>query len=233
MEIQLPKLSGGKDEVTGVVDATVHYWVSTLAEVWTSGAATFFGAPLVRRDFASWSDGGDSTGYQVDCKYEGLAEDEQEGAERWRFDNAIKEVPIEEHPYLGALMKKYGGRIIDGKVVWPHYVDGAGDLQLGLSRSGETQEYHPLMGKKAILVWHSVAYREYWSSSLDAVYSNVGEVFDQLPGEGPRISFDHGQNWIKRSPQPEGSGDGWMVREEYWLSMPGGWKEGVDSLIVK
>lgn len=236
----MPGISGGVDHKTGVLNVTVSYFVSTVEEVTTVGDFQFWGVPLKSRSFANWDSDSDAVGYQVDLEYEGRpgegGDTEGQELESWSFSDSFREVPIEQHPYIGELVIMYGGWWDgDGKVQWPEKWDGAlGDApSFGLSASAKGEKTHPLLGRDTALIFHSIATREYWTRSLDAAYADMGKIYQNLPGQGPKISFAHGQNWLKRIVTPRSSGDGWLVSEEYWLSGPGGWKPGIDELVIR
>jgi len=236
--LRRPGITGGKNEETGEVDVTVSHFVSTESEILTVGDASFWGVPLLDRKFGNWEPDTDTAGFQVDLQYRGVRpEDEESIGEVWTFDDTFREVPVEQHPDLDNLLEEYGGVIIDGKVEWIDNFQFGSGVDIGLRVSGNeassSATRHPFSGEDSILVFYSVATREYFTKNLSSAYRGVGEIYAQLPGDGPRITWEHGQNWIKRMPRPRTSGDGWMVSEDYWSSAPGGWKEGLHNLIVK
>ena len=229
------RVQSTKDEVTQIKTYTVIWWVADDSLIDTIGAASYGGVPLKSRKSDNWDANTVDAGFQVDLFYEGQsADDEGKAGESWDLsDSSFREIPVEEHPGIDELLETYGGVIIDGKVNWIDNFEFADDLNLGLSDTdAQGRTRHPFFGQKTIMVWHGVARRTYYASDINSAYEGVATIFDQLPGEGPRIDFQYGENWIKRMPKPRQSGDGWEVTEEYWLSKPGGWKQGLDTLTI-
>ena len=231
--IKLARVTTTKDEVTLIKTHTLIYWVATEDLIETIGPSRYKGVPLASRKSDNWDANTITAGFQVDLEYSGKSDEEDDGGVTWDLsDSSFREIPVEQHPGLDDLLETYGGVLIDGKIEWIDNFEFASNLNLGLSETASGQTRHPFHGQKTIMVWSGIARCTYYSNSIANLYSDVGQIFDQLPRSGPRIDFQHGENWIKRMPKPRQSGDGWEVTEEYWSSMPGGWKEGLDTLIV-
>lgn len=236
---QLAGYDYSRNETTGVRSITLRYFVATKAEISTVGSAYHEGIPLVSRRAGNWNKDSDDHGYWVDLLYEGSSEEDENG-EEWSFESQLTQDVIEQHPQLEQLLDDYGGRLLDGKVVFPDFWDGGSGvgnsntrLTLGLSDTSSGETPHPFAGARFIHYHTIVATRTYYATSISNIYNDVGEIFDKLPGDAPPINFKNGQNWIKRNPLPSTSGDGYVIRETYESSLPGGWKKGLHQLIIR
>ncbi len=221
------------DVETGATSYTVRWFVRTEAELPTVGEPTYNGLPLKERNATNWEPDNNDLGFQLDLTYAGEeATDDYE--ETWTFKNSFVEKSVESLPRIQKVILDYGGQVQDdGTITWPLQTEETGkNLTLGLQKAlADEKAANPLFGERTRTVFFSIAVRKYFSTTIDPAFENIGKVFDELPGTGPKINFEDGQNWIKTAPQPVQSGDGWLITEEYWLSDIGGHKRGLNEYI--
>lgn len=240
-------ISGGRDE-TGVITVTQPWWVPTFAECFTVGEPELVVSgnvriPQIRRDFGSWDRDLDPAGFQIGITYQGPDWSlDPKKVERFGFDSEYSEEPIETHPYIDILIKKYGGKLVatnDGekRLVFSETVGesvgaGAGAGGMASAESG-SDDRNPNFGIRSYPSYESVWTHTYLIRRLPNDFlERIGTVVKNPPGKPPTPK---NRDWIIMVPSVEifPNETGYRITDHYKLSKPGGWPPALTMLISK
>ena len=212
---QMLGLSASRDE-RGLVSLSVPWNCKTLSETMGVGGAAPFGLPETGRQVAQLED----ASFQVTITYEGT-EDEPGDEESYEFDSSFREEPIESHPSIARIRKRFGGVLgDDGRITFPERLPGATGEGTGLSGAETTSgEKNPMFGQTTYLVLNAVFRRTFLKRRLPKdLLDDVGTTREKLPGGLPT---PRGRNWLVMPPKVARRGNAYEITEEWLLSKPG------------
>ena len=225
---QMLGLSASRDE-RGLVSISVPWNCKTLAETMTVGEGSPFGLPETGRQISQLED----ASYQVTITYEGT-EDEPDEEDSYEFDSSFREEPIESHPRINQIRKRFGGVVgDDGRITFPEKLPGAAGEGTGLSGAESAgSEKNPMFGQATYLVLNAVFRRTYLRRRVPKdLLDNVGTTRARLPGGLPTPK---GRNWLVMPPKVATRGNVFEITEEWMLSKPGEeWPEALYGLIER
>jgi hypothetical protein len=224
-------LSASRDE-RRLLSVSVPWNCRTLAETMTVGGGNPFGLPETGRQVTQLED----ASFQVTITYEGT-EAEPAGEESHEFDSSFREEPIESHPRIDRIRKRYGGVTgDDGRITFPEKLPRAAQAGSGSGLSGSepagTGEKNPMFGQSTYLVLHAVFRRTHLKRKVPKnLLDDAGTTREKLPGGLPTPK---GRNWLVMPPKASKRGNVWEISEEWLLSKPGEkWPPAVYGLIER
>lgn len=239
-------LDGAKGGVgeDGIATFTVRYLATTSKSLLTVGAFVFLGLSPVSRTWEALNDG--TSGYVVTVIYKGHLDGQEPDAdkdgvysEKWSMDFDYSEEPLEAHPRIQEIVKKYGGIKIaapnkgfDFPLALPK---GAkrGSLSSAKGASGE-EDKSPVYGMTTYPLLQAVVTRSFSCEKLPTeIIRNAGKSTRRIPG-APK-DFDEltpsDRDWMQMAPKISQEGKVWRVDQSWKLSPPGGWVEIVHDVI--
>jgi hypothetical protein len=225
---QMLGLSASRDE-RKLVSLSVPWNCKTLAETMTVGGGAPFGLTETGRQVSQLED----ASFQVTISYEGTEEEPGE-EDSYEFDSSFREEPIESHPKIARIRKRFGGVLgDDGRITFPERMPGGAGETAGLG-GGETSkaEKNPLFGQTTYLVLNAVFRRTYLKRRVPSdLLDEVGTTRARLPGGLPTPK---GRNWLVMPPKVARRGNVFEITEEWMLSKPGEeWPEALYGLIER
>lgn len=144
---------------------------------------------------------------------------------RFELDTQDELYPIEGHPNLETILKKYSGKVVDGKVIFEQKYNpqGSGGLE-----GGSGQKANPMFGKKYYSKPTATFRHIQQSQSIPGdVWDQVGKQVSRLPAgfpNPPPETNDKGEAieyaWIVLSPQIYRRGNAYEIVRSYKLSDP-------------
>ena len=225
---QMLGMTASRDE-RRLLSVSVPWNCKTLAETMTVGGASPFGLPETGRQVSQLED----ASFQVTITYQGT-EGEPPAEETYEFDSSFREEPIESHPQIARIRKRYGGVTNDdGRITFPEKLPSAGSDGSGLSGSESTStEKNPMFGQTTYLVLHAVFRRTYLKRRVPVnLLDEVGTTREKLPGGLPTPK---GRNWLIMPPKVSKRGNVFEISEEWMLSKPGEkWPPAIYGLIER
>jgi hypothetical protein len=225
---QMLGLSASRDE-RGLVSISVPWNCKSLAQTMSVGGGSPFGLPETGRQVSQLED----ASYQVTITYEGT-EDEPGEEQSYEFDSSFREEPIESHPKINQIRKRFGGVIgDDGRITFPEKLPSATGEGTGLSGAESTSaEKNPMFGQATYLVLNAVFRRTYLERRVPKdLLDGVGTTRERLPGGLPTPK---GRNWLVMPPKVARRGNVFEITEEWMLSKPGEkWPEAIYGLIER
>lgn len=193
------------------------------------GGGNPFGLPETGRQVNQLED----ASYQVTITYEGTEEEPGEEAS-YEFDSSFREEPIESHPKIALIRKRFGGVIgDDGRINFPEKVPSDSSETVGLGGGEESRgEKNPFFGQTTYLVLNAIFRRTYLKRRIPAnILDDVGTTRPRLPGGLPTPK---GRNWLIMPPKISMRGNVYQITEEWMLSKPGEeWPAVIYGLIEK
>lgn len=206
--------SGGENDI-GVTTYSVPYYARSLEECRTVAKGRIVdGLPEKSRTWQAHA----GALFLVTVIYEGQKEPDDGEAPnivRYSLKGSFEEEAIEANPDIHELMKKYDGRIVDGKrVEFPStYTEKGGG---GLTKDNAPPKKNPMFGvekyKKFGIIWQ----RTYAAQRIpSSVVLRVGKVVDTPPGAPPEL--EGRTKWLVMEPSAEGRGNVWEITEQYQL----------------
>ena len=205
--------SGVVDEI-GVVTHTVPYYAKTREECLTvARGRRVDGVPEKTRSYSHFEGGL----YTVTVIYEGQKEPGSDPKDiQYSLRGSYEEEAIEANPQIKELMKKYGGVLKDGRVVFDPTYQEAASSGLGLLKGDSAEKKNPMFGveqyKKLGVVWQ----RTYAVSAIPSgLLTKVGKVIDSPPGSPPELKGR--TKWLMMPPTANIRGNVTEVTEEYFL----------------
>jgi hypothetical protein len=205
---------GGVDDV-GLVSHSVPYWARTREECRTVAAGRLVdGLPEKSR---SWTQGEGGL-YIVTVIYQGQQNPSDADAKlvRYSLKGSFEEEAIEANPQINELIKKYNGRVRNGRVEFdPTYIEAAAS-GVGLQKEDPTPKKNPMFGvekyRKFGLIWQ----RTYVRATIPAsVVLRVGKVIETPPGAPPELQGR--SKWMVMEPSAESRGNVFEITEQYQL----------------
>ena len=145
---------------------------------------------------------------------------------QYDFNGSYNQEPITSHPEILKLLKKYKGRLKDGRVDWPAYLTAGGGSSVALGGGGtKSSDVNPLYGVDSYLDFGAVWTETRMYKELPGfLWEGVGEIFANVPGGAPT---PNGRNWLKLAPVGRQRGNVTEVNFPYLLSGRRGWVEPV------
>lgn len=204
----------------GVWTVQIPYVVKGRDSAWDAGQTTYGrNLDLVARSISPHEDG---EHYIVTCTYQGKETQGGEGGGASYEDRSTvydmqatwEEEPIETHPKISDLLKKYAGRIVNGEVVWDKEIPAAADSGLGEGESAPTK--NPMYG---VVRWKRLGVT--WSATRvlgvipAGILSGVGKTQKSVPGNPPNVPAE--STWLKLPPKASKRGSVWQITEEWML----------------
>jgi hypothetical protein len=235
MSFEDPELlgtSGAKDD-RGLVSVTVPYFAETLAAALRVGASPLGGLSEQSRTFRA----GPSGHFEVEVTFEGedsgdgKSDSEREADAVYSAQGSFREEPIESHPKIEDLVKKYNGQrdSSTGKVTFPASMEGTGGTNALAGEEGVAAEKpNPMAGVEKYMALEIVWTRSYIQSNKPTkIFANVGKVIKAPPGGPPKLAGR--KSWLVMPPKLTKRGKVWEV-EEQWTLLPEGSPEDVYNL---
>ncbi len=222
----------------GVESGQIVWHADTLEEARSCGVTVHAGLPLVNRTIspgrAKWQ-------HLVTLHYEGQSVDggappDPEVNETAEGEVIFVQEPIETHPHLQDLLKRFGGSITpEGKVKWQPTVKAS---QTQTFRTGKAApNTNPMYGRSTYAVAGCEVLHTYVRSRLPAdVMEKLNQIIPDLPSSIPsngRPSTPKGRNWMIMAPRWISRGNVVQIFQRYRLSPPGGFTSEIYSLLVK
>jgi hypothetical protein len=218
--------SGSKDE-RGLISLVVPFLASTFEEVLAAVKAPGQGLAESAR---TWShDRGGK--FVVEVTFEGQAGSSNPEAETtYECKSSFREEPIEAHPQIAELVKKFNGQTdtSTGRVTFPATLEGsAGTSGLGGAIDGATPETkNPMAGVEKYMALEIVWSKKYISRNKPS-FARVGRVISAPPGEPPAIPKRDA--WLVLPPVFVKRGSVYEITEE-WQLLPEGTPKEVYNL---
>lgn len=149
---------------------------------------------------------------------------------RFELDTQDELYPIEGHPNIETILKKYSGKIVDGKAVFEQKYNPGGSSGL---EGGSGQKGNPMFGKKYYTKPTAIFRHIQQTQSIPSdVWNNVGKQVSSLPAGFPNPPADTNEkgepveySWICMSPQIYRRGNAYEIIRSYKLSDPNSPKE--------
>ncbi len=241
-------LDGAKGGVgeDGVATFTVRYMATTSKSLLAVGAFTFLGLSPASRTWEALNDG--TSGFIVTVTYKGHLDGQEPDAnsddvfsEKWGMDFDYSEEPLETHPRIQEIVKKYGGLKIaapnkgyDFPLAMPAGTKRTASLSARTLNSSGEVEKNPVYGMTTYPLLQAVVTRSFSCKKLPAeIVRNAGKSTVKIPGAPS--DFDDltpsDRNWMQMAPKITPEGAIWRVDQSWKLSPPGGWVEIVHDVI--
>lgn len=222
----------------GVESGSIIWHADTLDEARSCGSLSHAGLPLVNRQMglgrASWE-------YLVTLNYEGQSQDGGAPSDPNVNETAEGEVifvqePIETHPSLDALLKKFGGSLTpEGKVKWQPTLKPGSSKSFGSGKSASNA--NPMYGRTTYAVTGCEVLHTYVKDRLPSgIMEKLNQIIPDLPSSIPsngRPDTPKGRNWMIMAPRWISRGNVVQIFQRYRLSPPGGFTSDIYSLLVK
>lgn len=177
--------------------------------------------------------------YLVEVTFEGSDLDDSKLKEKETFEarSSYREEPIEGHPKIEELIKKFNGTrdAATQKVTFPATMQGTGTNALG-AESSQKDTPNPMAGVEKFMTLEVVWIRQYIRKTIPAsIFNNIGKITANPPGGAPKIK--NRTAWLIMPPQVKKRGNVVEISEEYTLLPEGSPKElynlGTGSADVK
>ncbi|MCP4444924.1 MAG: hypothetical protein GY872_07475 [Roseibacillus sp.] len=231
--------SGGTDE-NGLSRITVPWYVDSIDQVWSVGRDAVEGLPAMSRTFTQLGNGH----FKVNVTHEGYSDDDkeegntgEEATTTWNVDFDFSEEPIEAHHNLEEIKKRYGGTVVEGKVEFPEKLPTNSRSRSGLRTSSNgSNDKNPLFGVETYILLKARISKRYTTEEIPAdVSRTMGRIIRTIPNAPEDLaSMDWGdRDWMIQPPKVEFKGEVRVITQEYLLSPPGGWPEGVHEFIER
>jgi hypothetical protein len=212
--------NGSRDE-RGLTSWVVPYLAKTFAEVLQVGTGSYAGLPETARTWRADQAGA----YQVEVTYEGTAGDDpkkdsrNEKEETFSARASYREEPIEGHPKIEELIKKYNG-VRDGqtmKVTFPATLESKSGTNALAGEAGVSKETpNPLAGVEKYMALEVVWSRQYVRKEIpSSIFANIGKIVSSPPGGPPHIPKR--PYWLTMPPTVTKRGNVVEITEEYTL----------------
>lgn len=203
----------------GVWTVQIPYVVRGVAGIWSAGPARYNNLDLVARSAQAHDDG---EHFIVTNTYAG-AELPQGGQGSTYDDRSTvydmqatwEEEPIETHPNISDLLKKYAGRIVNGEVIFDKEIPAAAQGGSGLGSGQSAPTKNPMYG---VVRWKKLGVT--WSATRilgtlpSGILANVGKRTNP-PGNPPALPPD--TSWMQLPPRASKRGSVWQVTEEWMM----------------
>lgn len=219
--------SGGGIDESGRIFEEVNYrvWSLQQAVYWEPPAHPLGLEEVSRR----WTHQGCEE-MALTVRFEGRLADEDGDTGDYSLDASFAEEPIESHPELDAILKQYQGRLDpeSGKAVFTPFVTDDATIGLGAQgplQKGKSRKKNPLYKQSTYLVLRAVLRHTYQTSARPRL-NRLGAIVDSVPGG---FSTPDDRNWLVTPPKArkQGRKGKFQTTDEYLLSKPGGWPEGL------
>lgn len=218
MQLGEQGLSGSKDE-RGLVTFSVPYLAENEDELLSIGTGGYFGLAEVGR---TWREDKAGT-FVVDVTYEGRPDEPSEEQKKqeitYEAKSSFREEPIEAHPKIEELIKKYNGQRDRGtqKVTFPPVLDGTtGTDGLAGEAGSEKETINPMAGVEKFMLMEIVWTVSYIRKEVpDSIFLRVGKITKNPPGDPPRIPKRRG--WLVMPPSARKRGNVVEITEEFLL----------------
>lgn len=204
----------------GVWTVQVPYAVRGAQAIWTAGPAKHGSLDLVGRSVQAHDDG---EHFIVTNTYAG-SDAAGGGGQGGTYDDRTtvydmqatwEEEPIETHPNISELLKKYAGRIVNGEVIFdkelPSSASGQGGLDQGESAPKKNPMYGVVRWKKLGVTWSATRIMTSLPSGL------LGNVGKRTSPPGPAPSLPKDSAWMQLPPRASKRGNVWQVTEEWMM----------------
>lgn len=213
---EIKGIVGGTDE-TGVTSYQVPFYARNIEECATVARGyTIGGLPEKSRTWAP----GEGAVFIVTVLYQGQANpsDSPKVSEvQTSLESSWTEEPIEYHPRLAEILKKYEGHIDkDNRVVFEPFLKDEKSQQGGLSKTESKSKKNPFFGIEKYQKL-SVSYsRTYAAKSMPGnLLRRVGKIVNSPPGAPPELQ---GQTkWLVLPPSARQRGNVFEITENYQL----------------
>jgi hypothetical protein len=207
--------NGSKDE-RGLVSHEVPYLATKFEQVLTVGAGSYGGLPETGRTWRM-----DQAGcYVVYVTYEGQDPNTSttaKEAETFEAKSSYREEPIEGHPQIEELIKKFNGTRDSQtqKVTFQAMMQGTGTNALGAD-SNQKEIPNPMAGVEKFMALEVVWTRQYIKKTIPAsIFARIGRITSNPPGGAPKIPGRSA--WLIMPPQVKKRGNVVEISEEYTL----------------
>ncbi len=204
----------------GVWTLQIPYVVKGFDSIWNAGPAKRSGLDLVGRSVQPHEDG---EHFIVTNTYAGAELPGDGGGATYNDTTTVydmqatwEEEPIETHPQISDLIKKYAGRIVNGEVIFDKEIPAAAKGSGGLKQDkGSVPTKNPMYGvvrwKKLGVTWSATRILRYLPSRI---LNNVGKRMTP-PGTPPSLPQDTA--WMQLPPRASKRGSVWQVTEEWMM----------------
>ena len=204
----------------GVWTVNIPRVVKGLDAAWDCGSTKYGNWDLVGRSVQPHEDG---EHFIVTCTYQGAdigsgGDGGASYADRttvYDMSATWEEEPIESHPKIQELLKKYSGRVVNGEVIWDKELPAAATGGMGDGEAPPPTK-NPMYGvvrwKRLGVTW---AATRILSSIPPGILFSVGKKTGTVPGVPPSVPV--GSVWMKLPPKANKRGNVWSVTEEWML----------------
>lgn len=206
-------INGGENEI-GVRTVTVPYMAPTLEECFSVARGRIVaGLPEKSRSFAAYT----GVMFQVMVIYEGQENPTTNPTLiQYSLRGSFEEEPIEAHPDIQEIKKKYGGYVKEGRIIFPETYAPTEDGNGLPGVVGKDVKKNPLFGvekyKKLGVVWQ----RTYAAPGIPGgILDRVGKIVDSPPGAPPELRGR--TKWLVLAPNTNQRGNVIEITEEYQL----------------
>jgi thiol-disulfide isomerase/thioredoxin len=202
----------------GVWTLQIPFVVQGFGSIWNAGPAKYQGLDLVGRSVQPHDDG---EHFIVTNTYAGAEIPSGGGAQYddrttvYDMQATWEEEPIETHPKISELLKKFAGRIVNGEVIFDKEIPAAAQGGGGLGQSKAAPTKNPMYGvvrwKKLGVTWSAT---RIMGTLPGGLLSNVGKRTTP-PGTPPSLPTDTA--WMQLPPRASKRGSVWQVTEEWMM----------------
>lgn len=196
----------------GIVTIRKPYFADSFEEALRVGEDKVAGVPQHSRS-VSVNEAGI---FIVEVRFEGKGSVETEQNEDFTLKTTFREEPIESHPKILEIIKKYGGKLRNGRVEFSDtYAGAASDRGLQRRREDGTVK-NPFFGVEKYMVLEVTWTRRYAAEEIPGdILARVGRIVPRPPGKPPVLP---GRNkWLVMPPSATRRGNMVEVTEEYQL----------------
>jgi len=214
-------MSASQDK-QGVWTVNIPRVVKGLDAAWQCGQTKYGNWDLVGRGLQPHDDG---EHFIVTCTYQGadVTGDGDGGGASYADRTTVydmsatwEEEPIESHPKIQELLKKYSGRVVNGEVIWDKELPADTDGGMGGGGDDSPPDKNPMYGvvrwKRLGVTWSAT---RILNSIPSGILSSVGKKESSVPGGPPNVPT--GSTWMKLPPKANKRGNVWSVTEEWML----------------
>lgn len=234
---QMAGITGGKDE-KGIVSYVVPYFCpkdKDPADVDCTKPESLGSTYDIKEHARSWRDNGDGS-FTIYVTFEGGLESDPKGnPQQWfqgddgsyELSGSMKDIPIEQHPGISGLMKKYHGS---------KGANGVVEFQVGTADNP-----NPMFGCRTFKCASATLRRTIIKSSVDSdIFENVGNTVSKI-GNFPSITYkapdgeggtkDVPREFMVLAPTITKRGSKFTITQEYMMAPKGGFPQYMYDLV--
>jgi hypothetical protein len=220
-EMEILGITGARDE-RGLVSITVPYLATTLEGALQVGSPPVASLQETTRTFRA----GPSGHFEVEVTFEGgrAGENDEERQEKAQYSAtaSYREEPIESHPKIKELIKKYNGSqdTQTFRVTFPPELETTGGTNPLATEGAAPAKRNPMAGVEKYMALELVWRRSSVLKQMPKeIFNRVGTTTNAPPGGPPRIAGRHA--WLIMPPSVKQRGMLWELDEE-WTLLPEG-----------